>query len=173
MAARTASASPHSPYPAPRVAVGRQDGNRHFGERPPENKKPESPCHFRGGNPCFILWPPPFCFEITVSAPPSYSHRHIKEFPFPSPHIVRPAGKILPRGRKGRRQRRQLHRRERQLFTPITRWQGGGADGGCIFPVAPTPDLFYFLLLHRDRGGCASSAFIGCLEPAHWNFLSP
>eukprot|EP01110_Echinostelium_bisporum_P004416 TRINITY_DN20865_c0_g1_i1.p3 TRINITY_DN20865_c0_g1~~TRINITY_DN20865_c0_g1_i1.p3 ORF type:complete len:62 (+),score=4.69 TRINITY_DN20865_c0_g1_i1:178-363(+) len=58
-------------------------------------------------------------------------------------------------------------------FYPDTPWQGGGADGGCIFPAASPPDLFRFLLLHRDGAGLASSAFILCSGPAHWGFLSP
>lgn len=71
------------------------------------------------GKPLFYSLASPFFLrDNRLSVPPSFNHHHIKELPLPTPHTVPPAGKSFPWAKRSRRQRRQLHRRQRQLFTP-------------------------------------------------------
>lgn len=120
---------------------------------------------FYWGNPLFFGLP--FCSSITVCLTlPRLVNCHLNEFPIPSPHII-PRRGIRSPGPKKYEVATATAPTARTAFYPDTRWQGGGADGGCIFPAGSPPDLFRFSLLHRDGAGLNSSAFIRCSEPAH------
>lgn len=84
--------------PALRVAAGQGEDANHFGERP-RKQEPESPCHFSGETLLFFGLPF-FLRDHCLSVPPSFNHRHIKEFPLPSPHIVPPVGKSFPEAKR-------------------------------------------------------------------------
>lgn len=88
-----------------------------FRGKDPENKNRNHRVILVGKPLFYSLASPFFLRDNRLSVPPSFNH-HIKELPLPTPHIVPPAGKSFP-GAKSTRQRRQLHRRQRQLFTPI------------------------------------------------------
>lgn len=114
----------------------------------------------------FILWPSLLFFDNRLSDPPPFSQLPSKRIPDPLPAHYPAAGKSFP-GPKKQEVATATAPTATTAFYPDTRWQGGGADGGCVFPVASPPDLFRFSLLHRDGAGLNSSAFIRCSEPAH------
>lgn len=90
---------PPLPLPTPLTrrsgSLGSEKTESAISGRDPRKQEPESPCHFSLGKP-FILWPPLFLRDNRLSVPPLFNHRHIKEFPLPSPHTVPPAGKSFP-----------------------------------------------------------------------------
>lgn len=110
------------------------------------------------GKPLFYsLASPIFLRDNRLSVPPPLNHRHIKEFPLPSPHIVPPAArKSFPGAKRSRRQQRQLHRQQRQLFTPIH----GGRE------AALTVAVFSLLLLPPTSSVSRSSIETALDSPA-------
>lgn len=104
----------------------------------------------------YSLASPVFLRDNRLSVPPSFNHRHIKELPLPTPHIVPPAGKSFPGAKRSRRQQRQLHRRQRQLFTPIH----GGRK------AALTVAVFFLLLLPPTSSVSRSSIETALDAPA-------
>lgn len=154
MAAETASASPHSAYRELRVAMGQEDGNRHFGERPPPKKNESRNCRVTlvGGKSLFYYLASPFCLRGSrLSAPPSFNHRHLKESPPPLPAYCPAAGKSFPGAKRSIGGNDGNCTDGNGSFYPDTRWQGGGAGGGCMFSVASPPDLFSFAPPSRRR----------------------
>lgn len=108
------------------------------------------------GTPLFYSLASPFLLRDNRSAPPPLSHRHIKELPLPSPHIVPPAGKSFPGAKRRRQRRRQLHRQQRQLFTPIH----GGRE------AAQTVAVFFLLFLPPTSSVSRSSIETALDAPA-------
>lgn len=107
---------------------------------------------FSVGKPLFYsLASPVLLPDKRPSVPPSFNPRHIKERPLPSVPARCPAGgEILPRGREEEAAATATAPTATAAFYPDTRWQGGGAGAGGVFPAAAPPTLFRFSLLHRD-----------------------
>lgn len=117
---------------------------------------------FKWGSP-FQSLVSPFRFEKLVLPSPSFNHRHTNELPLPSQHTVPRRGSIGGSGGDctggGHGSFYPLHGGREAALTRLA----------FFLSAASPPDLFRFLLLHRDRAGLASSAFIRSPEPAHWS----
>lgn len=118
---------------------------------------------FFSGEARFSPWSPLFRFEKLVLPSPSFNHRHTNKLPLPSQHTVPRRGSIGGSGGDctggGHGSFYPLHGGREVALTRLAFFVCGFSP----------PDLFRFLLLHRDRAGLASSAFIRCPEPAHWS----
>lgn len=89
-----------TPLPPPRSGSLRgKEKTQTISGKDPENKSRNRRV-ILVGKPFYSLVSPFFLRDHCLSVPPSFNHRHIKEFPLPSPHIVPPVGKSFPEAKR-------------------------------------------------------------------------
>lgn len=158
-------------YGAPKVVLRAKKTETAISGKGPKSQI-RNRCVILVGNPVLFLGLP-FSVRETSSAPLSFNHRHTNELPLPSQHTVPRRGNPSPVLRSiGGGGGSDCTGSGNGSFYPIHGGREAALTMAAIFSAASPPDLFRFLLLHRDGAGLASSAFIRCPEPAHWSLLS-